>query len=595
MAQTKAGKTLDPLCFSFLLYRLCLLGCALGSTATLYQISGLLGHLNDPVPNLLLVAVLLGATIYSLAVFLSVKETSLVGRLSWYLVLAILITDLVLGLVPPTTRDELTHHLAISRLYADQGRIFEIPFVLPSYYPMLLEMFYVPFVRWDWDFVPKLVHGLFGLLTGLLVYSYLSLRLNRIYGLLGLLFFVSIPVILRLSSQAYVDLGLVFFSTGSFLGILQWQENQSQRWLVVAGLMAGFVLGTKPNGILVFFLLSLLLLFQLGGEGATRAMRAKALLFFASAFVAFSPWLLRNLFWTGNPVFPFFLNIFGGGDKVTGDPGLGILTRRRLLYGESWWEIAAVPLRIFFSGRDDQPQYFDGVLNPMLLVFLPWAFKGKWYEEKRLLFFFALSYLLFAVFLTDLRIRYLVPILPPLVILLVYAVHNIYLRIARPWILVTAVASLLALNLIYLASYFQRVSPLAYILGEESREAYLTRTIGEYPVFQYINQNLPVSARIYLLFVGRRAYYCRRSYFYDGGELPWVLLQTINTAEDPRGIEKQLKERNLTHLMAREELLQRFLIHNLPAQKLGLWQAFKERMLKELYHARGYSLYQING
>jgi hypothetical protein len=594
MAQTAVDKTLDPLGCARLSYRLCLLGCALGGSATFYQISGLLGHLNDPGPNVLLVAVLLAATIYSWAIFLAAKESVLVGRLSWYLVLLILIMDLVLGSVPPATRDELTHHLAIPRLYADHGRIFEISFALPSYYPMLVDMFYIPFVRWEWDFVPKLVHGLFGILTGLLVYSYLGLRLNRSYGLLGLLFFASLPIIVRLSGQAYVDLGLVFYSTGALLGVLQWKENPSNRWVVVAGLMAGFALATKPNGILVFLLLLFALILLQPGGGVTRATWA-VVVFGACAFVAFSPWLVRNFSWTGNPVFPFFSHVFGGGEKVAGDPGLDIIARRRLLYGESWWTIAALPLRIFFFGRDDQAGQFDGVLNPILVVFLPWAFRGKWYEEKRLLFFFALCYLVFAVFLTDLRIRYLLPIVPPLVILLVYALHNIYLRIARPWILIAAVASFLALNLIYMASYFQQVSPLAYIVGKESREVYLTRALGEYPVFQYINQNLPVSARIYLLFVGRRAYYCRRSYFYDGGELPWVLLQTLKNAEDPAGVERQLKERNLTHLVAHEGLLQRFLIDNLPPQKLGLWQAFKERALKELYHARGYSLYQING
>src|SRR5262245_8791948 len=596
MAETAVDKTLDPLGCARVLYRLCLLGCALGGSATLYQVSGLLGYLNDPGPNALLVAVLLAATIYSLATFFALKERVLVARLSWYLVLLILIVDLVLGLVPPATRDELTHHLAIPRLYADHGRIFEISFALPSYYPMLVDMFYIPFVHWEWDFVPKLVHGLFGVLTGLLVYSYLGLRLNKSYGLLGLLFFISLPIIVRLSGQAYVDLGLVFYSTGSLLALLLWKENPSNRWLAVAGLMAGFALATKPNGILVFFLLlPALILLQPGGGKVERATWARVVVFGGWAFFAFSPWLVRYFVWTGNPVFPFFLHVFGGGEKVAGDPGLGLIARRRLLYGESWWAIAALPLRVFFFGRDDQAAQFDGVLNPILVVFLPWAFRGKWYEEKRLLFFFALSYLLFAVFLTELRIRYLLPIVPPLVILLVYALHNIYLRIARPWVLVTLVASLLALNLIYMAAYFRRVSPLAYIVGKESREAYLTRALGEYPVFQYINQNLPASARIYLLFVGRRGYYCRRSYFYDGGELPGVLLQTLKTAEDPSGVEKQLKERNLTHLVAREELLQRFLTDNLPPHKLGLWQAFKERGLRELYHAHGYFLYQIDG
>jgi hypothetical protein len=191
--------------------------------------------------------------------------------------------------------------------------------------------------------------------------------------------------------------------------------------------------------------------------------------------------------------------------------------------------------------------------------------------------------------------RYLSPILPPLIILLVFGVHNIYLRIARPGVLVAAVLTLTTLNFVYLGSYFKRVSPLAYLSGHESREAYLTRSLAEYPVFQHINKNLPSSARIYLLFVGRRTYYCRRDYFYDGGDLPWFLLQTINGAEDPRAMGVRLKEKGLTHLMVRQDLLHRFLMDNLAPDRHQLWRAFARHSLKEIFYARGYSLYQIDG
>ena len=53
-----------------------------------------------------------------------------------------------------------------------------------------------------------------------------------------------------------------------------------------------------------------------------------------------------------------------------------------------------LPLRLFFFGRDDDPQYFDGVLGPSLILLLPWAFKGKWLEEKKLLMSFALLFFL---------------------------------------------------------------------------------------------------------------------------------------------------------------------------------------------------------
>ena len=88
-------------------------------------------------------------------------------------------------LLPPTSRDELTHHLAIPKLYANAGRIIEIPIAPYAYYPMLVDMLFTPWVYWGYDFVPKWIHALFGGLTALLLYSYLARRMNAVYGWLG--------------------------------------------------------------------------------------------------------------------------------------------------------------------------------------------------------------------------------------------------------------------------------------------------------------------------------------------------------------------------------------------------------------------------
>ncbi len=278
-----------------------------------------------------------------------------------------------------------------------------------------------------------------------------------------------------------------------------------------------------------------------------------------------------------------------------GNPALGIFAKRQLLYGESWWQIAALPLRIFFSGRDDQPQYFDGVLNPMLILFLPWAFKGKWLDEKRFLFGFAACYFFYALFLVDARIRYLLPVVPPLVILLVYGLYNIYLRIVRPSFLFGAMALLLGLNGVYLWNYTLALSPFDYLIGKESRDVYLTRMLPDYPVFQFINRNLPAKVKIYLLFMGRRAYYCERPYFHDSDDNGWVLLRMIESARSEEDIGAQLQERGLTHVLAREELLTRFLRNNLSREKQKLWDGFATRHLRGLFRERGYGLYQIHG
>jgi len=149
----------------------------------------------------------------------------------------------------------------------------------------------------------------------------------------------------------------------------------------------------------------------------------------------FAPWLVKNWFQTGNPFYPLLGNLFASRSatpEAATFGGLGIFVKRELLYGENLGQILSLPLRIFFSGQDDNPQFFDGVLTPILILFLPWAFKGKWREDKKLLGSFAVLFLFYALLLVDLRVRYVLPIVPALVVLAVYGVFNVYIRIKRP-------------------------------------------------------------------------------------------------------------------------------------------------------------------
>jgi dolichyl-phosphate-mannose-protein mannosyltransferase len=589
-----------------LFYRTCLTGIALGVVATLYFLAGLSGQIGNPVPNVLTAAIFIGAAIYFLYLFFVwLFEKNWLGCFLWLAILLIMIVEISLGLVPPAARDELTHHLLVPRLYVNAGRIFEIPFDYPSFYPMLLEMLFIPWVKWGWDFVPKLIHGLYGFLTGLLLYCYLGRRLSPHYGLLGFFLFVSTPAILQLSNLGYVDLGLIFYATASLLCILRWVESREAgksepRWLVLVGLLGGFGAATKPNGLLVLLLLFFTLAWTLG-RAKTGVRQAAVLLtvFVCLAILPLAPWLARNFVWKGNPFFPFFSSFFdriASGGIVTGSgAALGIFEKRHLLYGESAWEIAALPLRLFFSGEDDRPQYFDGVLNPMLILFLPWAFQGKWLEEKKILFGFAALQLLFGLFMVDLRVRYILPLVPPLVILLVYAVHNIYLRIARPFYLFAVLILLVAMNGLYLWRYVELVSPLNFLAGRESRSEYLTRVMPDYRVMRYANENLPTAARIYLLFMGRRAYYCERDYYHDGGDNAVLLVGLIGDARESADIEFGLRKRGLTHLMVRTDLLLSYLKNNLTTENSGMWNGFVRAHLRTVYQDESYAVLEIHG
>ncbi len=195
----------------------------------------------------------------------------------------------------------------------------------------------------------------------------------------------------------------------------------------------------------------------------------------------------------------------------------------------------------------------------------------------------------------DLRIRYILPIVPPLVILLVYGIHNVYLRIVHPSLLVGAVLLLVALNGVYFWNYFHSVSPVKFLRGKESRESYLTRMLPDYPAIQYINQNLPSTARVYFILMGRRAYYSQRDYYHDSGDNPWHLMRMIENSQSEEGIVEKLREKGLTHLLVREDLLKGFLRGNLVPEKQRVWDSFVFSHLKGLFRDRRYSVYQING
>ena len=294
--------------FLLLLWRASLAGALLGGVGTLYFFAGLAGYVTNPLPNFFVAAALGGAVLFFCREFLrAFGEGQWLARSVWLAILVIIIVEGLLSLVPPTARDELTHHLTIPRLYARAGRIIEVPMAPYSYYPMLLDMLYTPWVVWGYDSVPKVVHALFGYLTGLLLYAYLSRRMNSLYGLLGFFFWISIPSVLRLSHWAYVDLGITFYTTAALLCLLCWREEQAKgSWLALAGLSAGFAVATKPNGLVALLVVGLLFAWQLAREpnrGFTKIISNLAL-FGVASMLPFLPWLAKNWYQTGNPFFP---------------------------------------------------------------------------------------------------------------------------------------------------------------------------------------------------------------------------------------------------------------------------------------------------
>ena len=144
--------------------------------------------------------------------------------------------------------------------------------------------------------------------------------------------------------------------------------------------------------------------------------------------------MIRNFKWTGNPVYPLYNQVFTGETEPDVDKPITMKPwlQRKLIYQETALETALIPIRIFFQGEDDNPKYFDGRLNPILFFFPLLSFIGyrklddHFKSELMVMAGFSVFYLLYASFIVDMRIRYISPIIPPLVVLTIIGIKNAF-------------------------------------------------------------------------------------------------------------------------------------------------------------------------
>lgn len=525
---------------------------------------------------------------------------------------------LVMSFVPPVSRDALTHHLAVPKLYLEKGKIYEIPWLSFSYYPMNLDLLYAVPLYFGNDILPKQIHLLFGLMTALAIVLYLKSKLNLTMALGGGLMFLSLPIVVKLSTTAYVDLGMTFFSTVSLLLLLLWREYPLKlRYLWLSALACGLAMGTKYNGMICLMLMASLVPYVYlrttdanpsHAMASGRQIRAiyYGFVFVFIALIAFSPWMIRNYLWTGNPLYPLWQGAVssGAGNEETLST---VFVKRKLAYNESLFDILTIPVRVFFQGQDNQPEYFDGRLNPFLLVlpffsFFRFGTDSSGYRVDKFLFaVYATLFLLFVFFTTDMRVRYVLPIVPPLVILSIYALDNIISAAARRWhdgygklilsILLMSLLSLLYLNGSYAVNLFHSVDPIPYLNGTVSRDRYIEARRPEYAAFQYINRNLSESDKILTVFLGNRGYYCDLPIVFGYQHFQQIILSATSSDE----IVKQLSSEGYTHLMIRHDLFSTWVSSELGEDMKRLLAELFTQKIQLRYAKGGYGVYTIGG
>jgi 4-amino-4-deoxy-L-arabinose transferase-like glycosyltransferase len=429
------------------------------------------------------------------------------------------------ALAPPTAWDSLVYHLTGPKLYLGTDQVSH-PVDLPYLgFPQLVEMLFA----WGMGLVGERgaapIHWFYGVLAVLGLVIAGRRWLGEGAGWPAAAVLLAAGSVVLLAGWPYVDLALLLYATLTFLSLSRFCEpgQLRRRWLVLSGVFAGLALSTKYTALAILPASSLVLFVSRLSHPGPKARRLQlwirdTLIFSACALLAWSPWLLKNFWLTGNPTYPFFL---GGQywDKWRAwwydRPGTG------LLYTAPWRLITA-PWDATVWGIEGKEGY-AATIGPLFLALLPFLLltwrrlppaMRRWLGTA-LVFSGALyGFWLWGVARTALLVqtRLLLPAFG-LLALVVGAVLGEGASLPRRpvdvrWLVRAIVLLVLLLSLFDLGLGWVGQGPQRVLLGFEDRDAYLSRRLGWYfPAVQAVNQ-LPAESKVLFLWEPR-SYHCQ--------------------------------------------------------------------------------------
>lgn len=478
----------------------------------------------------------------------SIKKFHL-GTDGWIIFLVIYFAFMIaLTTLPPSVRDELIYHLEVpKRLIESKGDVVFMNNIY-AYFPKLADMFFLLGLGTAGEAAAKLFHVLSGFLLMLVVYRGASIWLNKKYSILAVSIFLSVPSVMVIMSWAYVDLTYVLYAVLSFLMLLEYTKQKDLRHVLLAGVFFGATICVKYTGLQLVALGFCFIAYARLKDKDLSLLKPILFLGIVSLILAL-PYFIRNWHITGWPLFPFevpgfhlkegfnwgssrasfflkFLQTFGiplGGGK--------------LLYS------ILAPVFVFVLGQFNKPQFYEGMLGPAFLLIPVLLFRKRLKADMNLVIFFSLLFM-FYWSVTTKQIRFLLPVIPFLSILLAYG-----LEINKKKWLIFLVCFFVILNIGFGLNEILKKDPLKYWSGRLTREKYLGRQNRVYPIYAAANKLLKEGDRLYLIHMKNYAYYLDHPWEGDFVFERFRVENLLNQSSTIQEISDYFGELNITHLM----------------------------------------------
>jgi 4-amino-4-deoxy-L-arabinose transferase-like glycosyltransferase len=519
----------------------------------------------------------------------------------WIAISAVAVLMALVGaLAPETEFDALSYHLWYPSTFLEQGRLVAPVWEYTSLYPMEWELLFGAAMAIGGPVAAKLLHFACLPLAGLLVYL-LTRRFagERAAGTawLAVALLVTAPTVLWEATTAYVDLALALPVGLAVYALLRYVDDGHGPWLALATINMGLALATKHLALVV-------LLFAAAGLSlhrwlTTRELRSTLVpvvqLSLGSLLIA-SPWYLRGWLASGNPVFPELYGLFGASPperwSAVTEAGLNHY-KEHFGRPRTLSNLLTLPWDMTVHASR-----YGGSLGPLFLLLLPGlAFSRRGPDPVRWVVGLVAGYLgVWASPLGSFQLRLLVPIAPLLAVLGAQAAMYVAVELRRclgRWAAETLHAALCVLLLLNLPPWIPlhevdrggsqgwlthvvRQVPTAVVLGQESEQAYLTRSVPSFAAWQFINASLPAEARV-LTFSDGDHLYSRRARVWSDATVARPAVWGATPADAPQA-RRTLYELGVTHLLVDKRQVEQGVVSSLAITDPGFIAAWLEPM-----------------
>ncbi|MEZ6138460.1 MAG: hypothetical protein R3C53_26560 [Pirellulaceae bacterium] len=492
---------------------------------------------------------------------------------------------LLASLMPAWEFDVVEYHLAAPKEFAQAGSVSFVPHNVYANMPLGVEMHSLACMTlaggkeaWWWGgLIGKLITGCFTLLAAALLGGFVARRFGSWFGWAAAGMWLSVPGIAMVTGAGLIDAALgaymlamavvvdrLFAQGGNSVRAIEWSAQRLQG-ILLGSLLAGAAAACKYTGFVFAVVPWLgvcgwLVLFDLPATRriawTTRGMTAVAL----GLGLTCLPWLVKNTYHTGNPVYPLAASLLGGRD-LDSDRIAQWQTAHRVpspaetLSPYGWTAILQSGKQLWLSSTFLSPTLIPLAFCGAIIALLGWSNSPPTWRWSCLgLALWMLAVWWFATHRID---RFWLPIVP---------FYALFAAVALAWIARTASLTLASL-LVLLSIGYGALNVLSGVVGDQrflvslaelrvdAGDAELPGRMS--PTTLWINQHLDPSASKLLLIGEARAFDFEPPIIWSTcfDDNPAELLLAGRLAEERLRV---LRQAGITHIMVHWPELQRY-------------------------------------